>query len=111
VLAEVLERAGQRRDADALDKYGPRARLGLGCAALLLLDDDHAARADWGHRFDLRRQLGELESAAGLGSRLDVPRSGLYRLAQPLEVHCFRPAYAASVVCTSPFGSRQEEES
>ena len=91
MLAKALECAGQRRDADALDKYGPPARPGLGRAALLLLDDDHAARADWGHRFDLRRQLGELESAAGLGSRLDVPRSGLYRLAQPLASALFPP--------------------
>jgi p-hydroxybenzoate 3-monooxygenase len=65
VLAEVLERAVRGRNADALDEYGPRALARVWKAqhfSYWMTSMLHAlpGAAD----FDLRRQLGELESVA-----------------------------------------------
>ena len=65
VLAEVLERAVRRKDADALDEYGPRALARVWKAqhfSYWMTTMLHALPG--ATDFDLRRQLGELESVA-----------------------------------------------
>jgi p-hydroxybenzoate 3-monooxygenase len=66
VLAEVLERAVRHGDSDALDEYGPRALARVWKAqhfSYWMTTMLHALPA--ATDFDLRRQLGELESVAG----------------------------------------------
>ncbi len=63
VLAEVLERAVRHKDAGALDEYGPRALARVWKAqhfSYWMTSILHALPGATG--FDLRRQLGELES-------------------------------------------------
>jgi len=63
VLAEVLERAVKHNEADALDEYGPRALARVWKAqhfSYWMTTMLHALPGATG--FDLRRQLGELES-------------------------------------------------
>jgi 4-hydroxybenzoate 3-monooxygenase len=65
VLAEVLERAVRNDDAAALDEYGPRALARVWKAqhfSYWMTTMLHALPGATG--FDLRRQLGELESVA-----------------------------------------------
>ena len=65
VLAEVLEHAIGRKDADALDDYGPRALARVWKAqhfSYWMTTMLHALPG--ATDFDLRRQLGELESVA-----------------------------------------------
>ena len=65
VLAEVLERAVRHKDADALDEYGPRALARVWKAqhfSYWMTTMLHALPG--ATDFDLRRQLGELESVA-----------------------------------------------
>lgn len=65
VLAEVLERAVHRNDTDALDEYGPRALTRVWKAqhfSYWMTSMLHALPG--ATDFDLRRQLGELESVA-----------------------------------------------
>ena len=66
VLAEVLERAVRRKDAGALDEYGPRALARVWKAqhfSYWMTTMLHALPGATG--FDLRRQLGELASVTG----------------------------------------------
>jgi p-hydroxybenzoate 3-monooxygenase len=66
VLAEVLERAVRTKDADALDAYGPRALARVWRAqhfSYWMTTMLHALPG--ASDFDLRRQLGELESVVG----------------------------------------------
>ena len=65
VLAEVLERAVRQRDGDALDEYGPRALARVWKAqhfSYWMTTMLHALPG--ATDFDLRRQLGELESVS-----------------------------------------------
>ena len=65
VLAEVLERAVRHKDAGALDEYGPRALARVWKAqhfSYWMTTMLHALPG--ASDFDLRRQLGELESVA-----------------------------------------------
>jgi p-hydroxybenzoate 3-monooxygenase len=65
VLAEVLERAVKHKKAGALDEYGPRALARVWKAqhfSYWMATMLHALPGAAG--FDLRRQLGELESVA-----------------------------------------------
>jgi p-hydroxybenzoate 3-monooxygenase len=66
VLAEVLERAVVKQDPDALDEYGPRALRRVWRAqhfSYWLTTMLHALPG--ATEFDVRRQLGELESVVG----------------------------------------------
>jgi p-hydroxybenzoate 3-monooxygenase len=66
VLAEVLERAVKHNEADALDEYGPRALARVWKAqhfSYWMTTMLHALPGTTD--FDLRRQLGELESVTG----------------------------------------------
>ena len=66
VLAEVLERAVRNKQADALDEYGPRALARVWKAqhfSYWMTTMLHALPGTTD--FDLRRQLGELESVTG----------------------------------------------
>jgi p-hydroxybenzoate 3-monooxygenase len=66
VLAEVLERAVRHNEADALDEYGPRALARVWKAqhfSYWMTTMLHALPG--ATDFDLRRQLGELESVTG----------------------------------------------
>jgi p-hydroxybenzoate 3-monooxygenase len=66
VLAEVLERAVKHNDADVLDEYGPRALARVWKAqhfSYWMTTMLHALPGTTD--FDLRRQLGELESVTG----------------------------------------------
>jgi len=66
VLAEVLERAVRHGDPDALDEYGPRALSRVWKAqhfSYWMTTMLHTLPGATG--FDLRRQIGELESVAG----------------------------------------------
>jgi len=78
VLAEILERAVRRKDADALDEYGPRALgPGLEGAALLLLDDHHAAHPARCHRLRPATAARRTRVCGVLGGWVDVPGRGL----------------------------------
>ena len=86
VLAEVLERAvrsERRRRARRVRAAG--AGPGLEGAALLLLDDHHAARAARRHRLRPATAARRARIRGGLGGRIDLPRRGLHRLAAPLR--------------------------
>jgi p-hydroxybenzoate 3-monooxygenase len=66
VLAEVLERAVKRNEADALEEYGPRALARVWKAqhfSYWMTTMLHALPGATG--FDLKRQLGELASVTG----------------------------------------------